>query len=74
MKAAFGPVSVATGWITPTIHSIALLRLPGARFRNKCAHRIRSPHYAIFFGIPFYNHHNALADAVACAKLAMTLL
>lgn len=27
-----------------------------------------------FLGIPFYNHHNALADAEACAKIAMTLL
>ena len=32
------------------------------------------PSLCDFFGIPFYNHHNALADAVACAKLAMTLL
>jgi DNA polymerase-3 subunit epsilon len=27
-----------------------------------------------FMGIPFNNHHNALADAEACAKIAMTLL
>lgn len=27
-----------------------------------------------FLGIPFSNHHNALADAEACAKIAMTLL
>lgn len=27
-----------------------------------------------FMGIPFDNHHNALADAEACAKLAITLL
>ena len=27
-----------------------------------------------FRGIPFNNHHNALADAEACAKIAMTLL
>ncbi len=27
-----------------------------------------------FLGIPFNNHHNALADAEACAKIAMTLL
>lgn len=27
-----------------------------------------------FFGIPFYNHHNALADAEACAKIALTIL
>lgn len=32
------------------------------------------PHLAEFLGIPFYNHHNALADAEACAKIAMTLL
>lgn len=27
-----------------------------------------------FLGIPFSNHHNALADAEACAKIAMTIL
>lgn len=27
-----------------------------------------------FMGIPFDNHHNALADAEACAKIALTLL
>lgn len=27
-----------------------------------------------FMGIPFTDHHNALADAEACAKIAMTLL
>ena len=27
-----------------------------------------------FFGIPFNNHHNALADAEACAKIAIALL
>lgn len=32
------------------------------------------PCIAEFLGIPFYNHHNALADAEACAKIAMTLL
>lgn len=32
------------------------------------------PNLADFLGIPFYNHHNALADAEACAKIAMTLL
>lgn len=31
------------------------------------------PHLADFLGIPFYNHHNALADAECCAKVAMTL-
>lgn len=32
------------------------------------------PYLCEFLGIPFYDHHNALADAEACAKLAMTLL
>lgn len=32
------------------------------------------PNLADFLGIPFYNHHNALADAEACAKIAMTIL
>lgn len=32
------------------------------------------PNLANFLGIPFYNHHDALADAEACAKIAMTLL
>lgn len=27
-----------------------------------------------FMGIPFDNHHHALDDSIACAKLAMTLL
>lgn len=27
-----------------------------------------------FLGIPFSNHHNALADAEACAKIAMAIL
>ena len=27
-----------------------------------------------FLGIPFRNHHNALADAEACAKIAMAIL
>ncbi|MCM1292683.1 MAG: 3'-5' exonuclease [Bacteroides sp.] len=32
------------------------------------------PYLANFLGIPFDNHHNALADAEACAKIAITLL
>ncbi|MCM1454873.1 MAG: 3'-5' exonuclease [bacterium] len=32
------------------------------------------PSLAQFLGISFDNHHNALADAEACAKIAMTLL
>lgn len=32
------------------------------------------PVLADFFGIPFSNHHNALADAEACAKIAMAIL
>lgn len=32
------------------------------------------PYVAQFLGIPFTDHHNALADAEACAKIAMTLL
>lgn len=32
------------------------------------------PYVAHFLGIPFDNHHNALADAEACAKIAITLL
>lgn len=32
------------------------------------------PSLANFLGIPFDNHHNALADAEACAKIAMTIL
>lgn len=31
------------------------------------------PNICDFFGIPFSNHHNALADAEACAKVAMVL-
>lgn len=32
------------------------------------------PYLCQFLGIPFDNHHNALADAMGCAKIAMTLL
>lgn len=32
------------------------------------------PYVCDFLGIPFYNHHNALADAEACAKIAQTIL
>lgn len=32
------------------------------------------PHLAHFLGIPFDNHHDALADAQACAKIALTIL
>lgn len=32
------------------------------------------PYICDFLGIPFSNHHNALADAEACAKIAMTIL
>lgn len=32
------------------------------------------PYLCQFLGIPFSNHHNALADAEACAKIAMSIL
>lgn len=32
------------------------------------------PHVCDFLGIPFYNHHNALADAEACAKIAISII
>lgn len=32
------------------------------------------PYIANFLGIPFNNHHNALCDAEACAKIAMAIL
>lgn len=32
------------------------------------------PALAHFLGIPFDNHHNALADAEACARIALTIL
>lgn len=32
------------------------------------------PNVCDFLGIPFYNHHDALADAQACARIAMTVL
>lgn len=41
--------------------------------RSICA-SFSLPHLASFMGIPFHNHHNALADAEACAKIAITLL
>lgn len=36
--------------------------------------RYALPYVCEFLGIPFFNHHNALADAEACAKIAMALL
>lgn len=41
--------------------------------RTLCA-SFSLPSLADFMGIPFDNHHNALADAEACAKIAMSLL
>lgn len=41
--------------------------------RTLCA-SFSLPSLADFLGIPFDNHHNALADAEACAKIAQTLL
>ena len=32
------------------------------------------PNVCEFLGIPFNNHHNALADAEACAKIAISIL
>lgn len=32
------------------------------------------PYLCEFLGIPFNNHHNALADAEGCAKIALALL
>lgn len=32
------------------------------------------PQICNFLGIPFNNHHNALADAEACAKIAISIL
>lgn len=41
--------------------------------RSQCS-SFSLPSLCEFFGIPFYNHHNALADAEACAKIAMVIL
>lgn len=41
--------------------------------RQKCS-SYSLPHICKYLGIPFNNHHNALADAEACAKIAITLL
>lgn len=51
--------------------------LTGARTtipRQLCGGSYSLPYVADFLGIPFDNHHNALADAGACAKIAMTIL
>ena len=34
----------------------------------------RLPSVCEFFGVPFDNHHNALADALGCAKIGIVLL
>lgn len=41
--------------------------------RTLCA-SFSLPSLCGFLGIPFSNHHNALADAEACAKIAMAIL
>lgn len=46
--------------------------------RRTIPHRLCSsfslPALCAFLGIPFNNHHNALADAEACEKIALSLL
>lgn len=42
--------------------------------RQFCGGSYSLPYVCETLGIPFNNHHNALADAEACAKLAMVLL
>ncbi|MBD5226094.1 MAG: 3'-5' exonuclease [Bacteroidales bacterium] len=37
-------------------------------------HSFSLPAVCDFLGIPFCNHHNALADAEACAKIAIALI
>ncbi len=41
--------------------------------RNLCS-TYSLPYLCEFLGIPFNNHHNALADAEACAKIAIAIL
>ena len=45
-----------------------------ATFPRRLCPSFSLPYLAEFLGIPFDNHHNALADAEACAKIAMTIL
>lgn len=58
---------------------------PGYRFYCTCDTARRTipkpmigsyslPNVCEFFGIPFYNHHDALSDAEACARIAMVLI
>lgn len=42
--------------------------------RSMCGGSYSLPYVAQFLGIPFTNHHNALADAQACAAIAMAIL
>ena len=42
--------------------------------RSDIGGRYSLPYVASYLGIPFENHHNAQADALACAKIAMCLL
>lgn len=49
-----------------------LLRARATIPRTICA-SFSLPHLCGFLGIPFSNHHNALADAEGCAKAALVL-
>lgn len=50
-----------------------LMRARGMFPRQLCP-SFSLPNLAEFLGIPMDNHHNALADATACAKIAMAIL
>jgi DNA polymerase-3 subunit epsilon len=50
------------------------LRAARSKIPNEMCPSKSLPVLCDFFGIPFNNHHNALADAEACAKLAIILL
>lgn len=50
------------------------LRKAKSMFPRQLCSSFSLPHLAEFLGIPFNNHHNALADAEACAKIAMVIL
>lgn len=47
----------------------ARMRIPRGMLQSKSLNSLCD-----FFGIPLHNHHNALDDATACAKLAINLI
>ncbi len=62
------------GMTWPDNHFLCTLTAARRKIPKQLVGSYSLPYVCDFLGIPFYNHHNALADAEACAKIAMALL